>query len=59
MKTTLADYCPLPITHRARAYINSHNTDIRKTFAEHTPIRVCEATPNVWRTNRSITTKGE
>lgn len=28
-------WCPIPLTNRARAYIKSDDTNIRRTFAEH------------------------
>lgn len=28
-------WCPLPITNRRRAYTPSHETDITRTWAEH------------------------
>jgi hypothetical protein len=37
-----APYCPLPLTDKRRAYVNSHDTDISRTLEEHTPIRVSE-----------------
>ena len=37
------NYCPLPLTDKRRAYVNSHHTDIRKTFEQHAPIHVSNA----------------
>lgn len=38
-------YCPLPITHPARAYTPGHNTNVAETIAtfreQHAPIMVC------------------
>jgi len=31
----LALYCPLPITHPARAYVPACSTDVAKTWREH------------------------
>lgn len=39
----IAPYCPLPITNPARAYVSSHDTDIRRTLEEHAPIYVSNA----------------
>jgi hypothetical protein len=37
-----APYCPLPLTDKRRAYVNSHDTNISRTLEEHAPIRVSE-----------------
>jgi hypothetical protein len=32
---TLAEYCPLPVTHQARPHVPAGSVDIRKTFESY------------------------
>lgn len=39
--TPIAPSCVIPLTHPARRYVPSHDTDIRATLERHQPLRMC------------------